>query len=245
MSQFPPKWFSSGVPLVLSCLITPGSIVRLWPTVGTLKLAFLSLSPLPGLIPFQYSGNLRSSWERPGRHNTTAPEWGKGAVERKRAMRALEMERGGESQIKRDKRKCRAPQTREGYFIAKGTTEKKLRGPGMQKKRWLSVWTKDEGDRGGEHTGEKRFRRGGGEIRGFAGAAWTTSDLNGALNPAVAYPDFSSISSNTFNLAINQVHTAPLFPQQGVEIWDADKTVKVLIQSCIDSASAALSILVE
>lgn len=37
---------------------------------------------------------------------------------RKRAMRAPEMERGGESAIKQDKGKCRAPQTREGYFIA-------------------------------------------------------------------------------------------------------------------------------
>lgn len=37
---------------------------------------------------------------------------------RKRAMRALEMERGGESAIKQDKGKCRAAQTREGYFIA-------------------------------------------------------------------------------------------------------------------------------
>lgn len=156
MSQFPPKSFSSRVPLILFCLTTLGSVVRLWPTVGTLKLAFLSSPPLPGLIPFQYSGNLRSSWGRPGRHNTTARERGGGAGERKRAMRALEMERGGESEIKQDKRKCRAPQTREGYFIAEGTTEKKLRGPGMQKKGWLSVWTKDEGGRGeGAHRGEE------------------------------------------------------------------------------------------
>lgn len=47
-----------------------------------------------------------------------------------------EMERGGggEGEIKEDKRKCRAPQTREGDFVADGTTENELRGPGMQKK---------------------------------------------------------------------------------------------------------------
>lgn len=52
---------------------------------------------------------------------------------RKRAMRAPEMERGGESAIKQDKGKCRAPQTREGYFIAEERERNRLRGPGMQK----------------------------------------------------------------------------------------------------------------
>lgn len=86
----------------------------------------------------------------------------------------------------------------------------------MQKEGWLSVWTKDEGDRGeGARRGAEGQAWRGGEIRGFAGAAWTTADLNGALNPAVAYPDFPSIPSNTSNSAINQEHTAPLFPQQG------------------------------
>lgn len=75
-----------------------------------------------------------------------------------------------------------------------GERERKLRGPGNQKKGWPNMWTKEERAKRGEEgtEGADRGERGG-RIRGFAGAAWTTSDLNGALNPAVAYPDFSSI----------------------------------------------------
>lgn len=80
------------------------------------------------------------------------------------------MERGGESEIKQDKGKCRAPQTRG--FIAEGTTGKKLRGQGMQKERMTEcVDERREGQRGGSTQGRRGLDVKGGEIGGFAGAA--------------------------------------------------------------------------
>lgn len=76
------------------------------------------------------------------------------------------MERGGESEIEKDKRKCRAPQTGEGDFIAEGTTEEKLRGPGMRKKERVTecVDERREGQRGGSPRGRRALdeERGGG-----------------------------------------------------------------------------------
>lgn len=74
-------------------------------------------------------------------------------------MRALEMERGGESAIKQDKGKCRAAQTGEGYFIAEERERKRLRGPGMQKGR---VTERVDERRGGQRGGSPQGSRGSG-----------------------------------------------------------------------------------
>lgn len=67
-------------------------------------------------------------------------------------MRALEMERGGESEIKQDKRKCRAPQTREGYFISEGTTEEKAERARNAKERVTECVDERRGGQRGEST---------------------------------------------------------------------------------------------
>ena len=124
--------------------------------------------------------------------------------------------------IKNQKRgRERAGRRRRGFHSWQGKREKAERAR-SEKKRGDRVCggkrrgqQREEEGRGRESADRgKRFRQGG-EIRGFAGAAWTTNDLNGALNPAVAYPDFPSISppTNTFECA-TELHEAPSFPQR-------------------------------
>lgn len=96
-----------------------------------------------------------------------------------------------------------------GSYFTGLEKEQKLRRPGMKRRvEWVYVWrrkwqqrkSREGWMRWREQMGERgreRFRQGcvvgGMKSQGFAGAAWKTSDLNGVLNPAVAYPDFSSI----------------------------------------------------
>lgn len=129
-------------------------------------------------------------------------------------------------------------------FIADRTTEKTLRVSQMQRKG-DQVWDERGRVEGREQTGEKRFRSGG-EIRGFAGAAWTTSDLNGVLNPAVAYPDFSSIPL-TPSTVWQMKHLGSHNKDRGTktETRVKVKTVKMTTGSSVDSNPPALSILVE
>lgn len=179
---------------------------------GNRRSGFSQCTSLPAPVPFQYSGNLRSSWE--GLADTTQqPASGRGAVTGESIRRRREQQRTWVGQTVR-KEKWKGDEK-----------EKRLRRPRMQKKevaecsgrkgrgqrrkeirRW---WCRGWGPGGGRQG--RRGWDGGSEIRGFAGAAWTTSDLNGALNPAVAYPDFSSIL-----LTPQTARAASWFPQHGL-----------------------------
>lgn len=67
-------------------------------TVGTLELAFLSLPPCQAL--FRSRTQETCAPAEKGLADTTQQPGNGGAAERKRAMRALKMERGEESEIK-------------------------------------------------------------------------------------------------------------------------------------------------
>lgn len=107
---------------------------------------------------------------RPGRHNTTAcervgrcnkREWErdmrgtKGERDRETARETVRQEKW-RVRSNRIKRKVGNHKRERGDCIADRATENKLRGPGMQKKGWPSMWTKEEratekrGEGGGE-----------------------------------------------------------------------------------------------
>lgn len=179
---------------------------------GNGRAGFSQCFSLPALVPFQYSGNLRSG--REGLADTTRqPASGRGPKlrkwDRERQWEGGVQEYGKTKQEGRRGRGCRikrpmqwqliffiiikkqkAETVGEGEgFTADGTREGKLRGTAMKRKgEWVC-----EGKRRGERCRQGRGFDMGGKIRGFAGAAWTTDDLNGALNPAVTYPDFNPI----------------------------------------------------
>lgn len=188
---------------------------RVWHSVGTVELAFLSVS----LCQLMFRSSTQETcapaekaWQT--QHNSL---WAGGALKQRKWKGDTETKRDNETgaHAERDRKRnmdvgypslsgvtqCQQlhlikNQKKWGEdFIADRARERKLRAPKIKRRGDRECGRKrreQQRKRGGAADRGERFRQGG-EIRGFAGAAWTTNDLNGALNPAVAYPDFFSI----------------------------------------------------
>lgn len=140
---------------------------------GNRRSGFSQCTSLPAPVPFQYSGNLRSSWE--GLADTTQqPASGRGAVTGESIRRRREQQRTWVGQTVRKEKWKEEMKKRKGWD-----------GQECKKRRWPSV----AGERG-EGNGEKRSGgggaggRGGGRQgrRGWDGGEWNQGICRCSLN---------------------------------------------------------------